>query len=455
MHLQPTAFAPRLGLAPPKRSGGGYILVLALVFLGIFFTIATAYLSFITTSTRSAQYDVASAQALALAEAGVDEAVYQLNQNASYAGETGTPLGAGTFTLVVENIDSNTKRVTATGFVPNSQNPIATKIIKANIGLNNSIISFHYGIQAGNGGFTLNNTSSITGNVFSSGPVIGSNTNMIRGSVVSSGATGLVYGVHATSSVYARTIGEASQATIIDKDAYYVTKTNTTVTDTSYPNSPDQPSVSLPITDAQINEWETIAASGGTITSCNAQGNYEITTSISLGPKKIACNLVIKSSSAVLMVTGPLWVTGNITTQTGPTIRIDPALGSQNVAIIADNPANQSGSGIITIGQTTVFQGSGSTGSFVFLISQNNSAENGGSTVAIGMGQGSSALVAYASHGLLTLSQSVGVKAATGYKIVLSQSANVVYDTGLQSTVFQSGPGGSWSFIPGTYGITR
>src|SRR6185295_15723259 len=114
-------------------------------------------------------------------------------------------------------------------------------------------------------------------------------------------------------------------------------------------------------------------------------------------------------------------VTGNITTQTGPTIRIDPALGSQNVAIIADNPSNQTGSGIITVGQSTIFLGSGSAGSFVFLISQNKSAEQGGSTVAISMAQGASALVAYASHGLLTLSQSVSVKEATGYKIALSQ----------------------------------
>jgi hypothetical protein len=148
---------------------------------------------------------------------------------------------------------------------------------------------------------------------------------------------------------------------------------------------------------------------------------------------------------------GPIWVTGDITTKTGPTIKLDSSLGSQNVAIIADNPSDTTGSGKITIGQTTIFQGSGSTGSFVFLISQNNSAETGGSVVAIDMGQGASALVAYAAHGLLTLSQSVSVKEATGYKIHLTQSANVVYDTGLPSTVFQSGAGGSWAFVPGTY----
>lgn len=431
------------------------MLLLALVFLGIFSAIAVAYVSAVTSSARSARHDVASAQALAIAEGAFDTATYQLNQDPSYVGESDTPLGNGTFTVIVSGIDSETKRVMVTGYVPNSQNPAATKTIKANIGLGNSNVSFHYGIQAGNGGFSLNNTSTITGNVFSSGPIIGSNTNYVYGDIISAGANGLVYGVHATSSVYAHTIGGASQATIIDKNAYYVTKTNTTVAGTSYPNSPDQTSVSLPISDDQINGWETFAASGGTISSCNKNGDYTVSSSTSIGPKKIECNLVVKSSAGVLTVTGPIWVVGNITAQTGPTIKIDSNLGNQNVAIIADNPSDPTGSGLITIGQSTVFLGSGAANSFVFLISQNRSAEQGGTNVAVSMSQGASALVAYASHGLLTLGQSVSVKEATGYKISLSNSANVTYDTGLPSTVFESGPGGSWNFVPGTYAITR
>jgi len=438
-------------IATPHR---GYVLILALIFLGVFSTVAVAYLSFILSSVRSAQHDVSSAQALFIAEGALDHAAYQLNLNTSYAGETGTPLGNGTFTITVSSVDSNTKRITATGYVPNSQNPLATKTVKATIALSNDVVSFHYGIQAGNGGFTLANSSKITGNVFSSGSVTGSG-NFIYGDVISTGASGLVYGVHATGTVYAHTIGNAGQATTIDKDAYYVTKTNTTVTGTLHPNSPDQSAVDLPISDAQIAEWENQAATGGTINACDNHGDYVVSSSTSLGPIKIACNLVVKSSSGVLKVTGPIWVAGNVTTQTGPTIKIDPALGSQNVAIIADNPSDQTGSGTITVGQSTVFLGSGASNSFVFLISQNKSAEQGGSVTAVDMSQGASALVAYASHGLLTLSQSVGVKEATGYKIALSQTASVVYDTGLPSTVFESGPGGSWSFIPGTYAITR
>ena len=94
----------------------------------------------------------------------------------------------------------------------------------------------------------MDNSSKVIGNVFSGGSVIGTSQNYIYGDVISSGANGLVYGIHATSSVYAHTIGDASESTLIDKDAYYhTTKTNTTVSGTSFPNSPDQATTSLPI----------------------------------------------------------------------------------------------------------------------------------------------------------------------------------------------------------------
>lgn len=134
---------------------------------------------------------------------------------------------------------------------------------------------------------------------------------------------------------------------------------------------------------------------------------------------------------------------------------MDPSLGSSNVAVIADNPANRSGSGKIDIQTSSDFQGSGSAGSFVFMISQNNSAESGGSTAAISQGQSATALVAYASHGLISFSNTANVKEATGYKITLKNSANVTYDSGLPSTLFESGPGASWMFDPGSYVIQR
>ena len=432
----------------------GYVLVMALVFLGIFVTTSAAYLNSTTSFSRSARYDVESAQALALAEAGMDKAVYELNQNTSYSGETNTSVGPGVFTITVSNINSTSKQITATGYVPNSSNPTATRVVKANVGINNDVISFNYGVQSGVGGFQLDNSSSITGNVYSGGSVIGSSQNYIYGDVVSAGASGLVYGIHATSSVYAHTIGNASTNTIIDKNAYYATtRTNTTVGGTSYPGSPDQVVAALPISDEQIGEWETLAAAGGTA-ACTS-GSYNISSgNVNLGPVKIPCDLNISGTSVVTLY-GHIWVTGNITIQNSVVVKMAPSLGAENIAIIADNPADRINSSKISVKNTASFQNSGTVGSFVLLVSQNNSAENGGSIPAMELTNSASAMIAYAAHGLIPLENTVSLKEVTAYKIHLKNSANVRYDTGLANAVFDSGPGASWSFTPGTYVITR
>ena len=202
-------------------------------------------------------------------------------------------------------------------------------------------VSFHYGVQSGQGGFTLENSSSITGNVFSAGPIIGS-SNMIYGDVVSAGSSGLIDGIHATGTAYAHNLLENSGQTTIDKDAYYVNKNaGVTVNGTLHPNSPDQPIAPLPISDDQIEEWESFAEEGGSVT-CSG-GKYTISANVSIGPKKIPCDLEI-TGSPTITVTGYIWVTGDITTKNSPTIKISSSLGSQNVAFIADNPSDRAGS---------------------------------------------------------------------------------------------------------------
>ncbi|MDD3531638.1 MAG: hypothetical protein PHV99_03565 [Candidatus Pacebacteria bacterium] len=435
------------------RYARGQIVLLALVFAGIFAVVSTALVGATTSYSRAERTTIAGVQALALAEGALDKAVSQLNQNPSYTGETNTALGNGTFTITVSTVDTSTKRITATGYIPNNVTPIATKTIKANVGVNPYVISFHYGIQSGQGGFLMDNSSTVTGNVFSGGNVIGTSENDIYGDVISSGAMGRVYGIHATGSVYAHRLGRDDTHTTVNQDAYYVTKEDTTVRGTSYPNSPDQPDVALPISDEQIAEWEALAAAGGEAT-CSG-GSYTISSgTVTMGPLKIPCNLTI-SNSAVVTITGHIWVTGNIVVQNSAKVQMSPSLGATNVAIIADKPTDRINSSKITVANTATFKNSGTAGSFVFLISQNNSAENGGNVAAFNLSNSASALVAYAAHGYIPLANTVSLKEVTAYKIYLQNSANVRYDTGLPNSVFQSGTGGSWSFVPGSYAITQ
>ena len=82
------------------------------------------------------------------------------------------------------------------------------------------------------------------------------------------------------------------------------------------------------------------------------------------------------------------------------------------------------------------------------MISQNNSAELGGSESAISMDNSASgSVILYAGHGLIDIQNSATLKEVTGYKIKAKNSANIVYNTGLANTLFTSGPGGGYEIL--------
>jgi hypothetical protein len=411
----------------------GYIIILNILILSIIMAIVVlGVVNPVVSSHAITKSFVESKKIFILSDSAAEEALYRLKTNKIIGSSSTITLSSSTASIAVNSTASGKDVIITTPTSPYQRN------IKISLALGTGI-AFHYGIQSGMGGFSLQNSSSITGNVFAAGPVTGSG-NTIRGDVISAGPSGLISGITATGTAYAHTI----QSSTIGKDAYYVTKTSTSVAGISYPNSPDQAVVDLPISDVQIAEWEDLADDGGNATCVG--GKYTINSNITIGPKKIPCDLEI-SGSPTVTIAGHIWVTGDITIKNTPTIKISSTLGSQNVAVIADNPANRSGSGIININNSTTFQGSGSSGSYVFMISQNNSAETGGSNEAIDLSNSSTALVAYASHGLITLANSVSLKEATAYKITLKNSANVTYDTGLANSLFSAGPGGGYTQI--------
>jgi len=292
-------------------------------------------------------------------------------------------------------------------------------------------------VQSGQGGFILENTSSITGNVYSAGSIIGSG-NFIYGDAVSSGEAGLIDGIHTTGSAYAHTM----QDSVVEKDAFYMVKTNTTVGGTSYPDSVDQPTLGLPISDDQVDTLKADALEGGVISSpCP----YNINSDVTLGPVKINCDLNISGSPTVTLA-GSVWVSGNVSIKNTAIVRVLAGLGGKSITIIADNPSNRTTSSSISLTNSVQFFGSGSSNSFVFLVSQNNSAELGGNEDAISMNNTSDgrSVILYANHGLININNSATLKEVTGYKIKAKNSANIVYDSGLANTLFTSGPGGGY-----------
>lgn len=415
----------------------GYILVLMLVFLSIFFTIAAAYFNFVTSSTRSTQYAIASAQALAIAEAGMDEAIYQLNQNGDYLGETNTALGSGVFTVQISNVNTGTKQLKVTGSVPNATNPLATQTITALADINSSTISFHYGVQVGAGGVQMSNGSEIIGNLFSDGNVSGSGTITGDVTIASETPSTSLSGITVNGTAWAHSLSNCT----IGGNAFYQNISGCTVDGTEYPGSADAQSATMPISNAQISAWEATAAGGGVIT-----GPYTVSGSKILGPQEINGDLTVNGT---LVLSGIVWVNGNIIFENNAGLTVSPETGNEGAILIADVPGNEATGGTIKLSNNVNVSGNGSPGSYPMILSTNS-----GST-AISINNNASGVILYASRGTVSVNNNAGANEITAYQLSLSENATVSYLSGLQSSSFSNGPGGSWAIIPHTYAISH
>jgi hypothetical protein len=184
--------------------------------------------------------------------------------------------------------------------------------------------------------------------------------------------------------------------------------------------------IDFPVSDANINTWKDEAEAGGTY-----NGNYSVGwAGATLGPKKIVGNLTV-SGGGTLTVAGTLWVTGNIVLDGGGTIQLASSYGTNDGVLVADGNITISGGGHAT--------GSGTTGSYIMMLSTSNS----GSAASISGGAG--AVIVYAPNGTINISGGAALKEATGYKMFISGGSSITYESGLANNNFSSGPSGSWS----------
>ncbi|MDZ7726617.1 MAG: hypothetical protein U5L75_03500 [Candidatus Campbellbacteria bacterium] len=159
---------------------------------------------------------------------------------------------------------------------------------------------------------------------------------------------------------------------------------------------------------------------------------------------KITCDVEVSGNDVWLE--GPVWVEGNIEFTGNSAINIDPSLGEKSVAIIADKQSDRESSSRIQISNNLEFNGSGEDSSYILLISQNNSAENGGGTDAIKLQNNAEGdLLLYAGHGSITIDNNTDLTEVTAYRIHIQNNATVRYESGLADLVFSTGPSGGYS----------
>lgn len=417
--------------AQKSKNQQGQVMILTAIFFMILSLILISGFGFSTLEdAHSVRRLFQANRSYFLAEAGVEDLVYRVVNARTYdSSETVSLDGYSADVTVSDNIVTGEKEVLSSGDIDGDIRKVITSL-KLGTG-----VSFNYGVQVGDGGMRLDNSSQVLGNIYSNGPVIGQNNNLINGDAVSAGSSGLIKEVHIANDAYANTI----QDSIVDRDAYYQNIANTTVAGTQYPGSPDPPVQSFPVSDSMISDWEAIASANIITSPCP----YVIDSNTTIGPVKIECDLKIKNNPTVTLG-GMIWVQGNIEIENSPTIRLDPSLGAKSVAIIADNPADRQNSSKVELKNSIQFANSGIDGSYIMIVSMNNDAETGGATEAIELENSvSGEYFIYAPHGKIEISNSANVKQITGYEVHLKNSAQVTYETGLASILFDTGPGGS------------
>ncbi|KKR81239.1 MAG: hypothetical protein UU73_C0003G0197 [Candidatus Daviesbacteria bacterium GW2011_GWA1_41_61] len=171
----------------------GQIFVLALIVLGLILTMTLVIISGAMNFWVNSRYSLQSAQAINLAEAGLDKAITSLNaQGGAYFGQGETFFGPGSFEITVTTLANGSKNVESWGFVPSKAQPKSKKQVKATVsrGLG---AAFYYGIQVGEGGLIMSENSQVTGvgsnvgSVYSNGNIIMQNNSGITGDVYVAG----------------------------------------------------------------------------------------------------------------------------------------------------------------------------------------------------------------------------------------------------------------------------
>jgi len=420
-----------------KRGAAMLTVVMLSLFTGLL--IAHGVTSPVAREARVARELNGSKNSFIVAEALEEDVIYRVKNAMNYdSTETLELNGYHATSTIVDNAQTSNIEVTTRGegnaFVRKKYSELSK----------GDRVEFNYGVQIGNGGLEMYNQSSVRGNVYANGSIVAFSDNLVYGSVTSAESAGLVDGVHATGTVRSNTIQDST----VEEDAYYQNISGTTVFGDLYPGSEDQPAQEFPITDETLDSWEQIAEEGGIISPAPEDCPYVIDEDATIGPVKITCGLRIRLGPTVTLG-GMVWVEGDIDVENSATIRLDPALGAKSVAMIADDQSNRTTSSKIILRNSINFEGSGQENSYIMLISRNDDAEFGsGTEKAIEFQQTASGdVLVYSNHGEIEITNNSELRELTGYKIIIRNSAELIYEEGLASSLFETGPGGSWDVI--------
>jgi len=409
------------------------VLILAIILaLGMSITILTLG------QQRIAANITVSSQAYYTAEAGLEDALLRLEKDMNWSIPYSFQVGEATATVTISNIIGGTRTLDSEG---NSSERIRkTQVIYR---IDTDQISFNFGAQVGESGLTMEPNSKVIGNVFSNGDISGAGSGE-GGSIITE--TAKVAGIHTIRDILVIKNAHANtfQDCQVDGEAFYVVSITNCTVGTQTQISEPPAAVPLPISDSQINTWKTEAEAGGVITPPGPDFEHRISGTNSLGPIKIDGHLRIEANST-LILTGTVWVTGELRPQSNTNIYLDPSFGTLSGIFISDGTIRLE-SNILVCGsegiQTSPRQCNSSNGSFIIFLSTSPSLDP--DQPALRIDADTEAAIAYTSKGIIDIRSNSSLKEVTGFAVRLRSNAQIIYEIGLQDVSFISGPGGSW-----------
>jgi len=380
---------------------------------------------------------VKSTQAYYAAEAGLEDALLRLENDMNWSSPYTLNVGGGTAEIEISDILGGSRTITSNGDVSNRIRK--TRIIYQ---VSSEEVSFYYGAQVGDGGMEMGNNATVKGNIFSNGSVVSTQKgyidNTIKVATIGSYIEGLVVGENA----YTHNCKDST----IAKTLYYSggSLQNCDATE-GVKEHPTQEAKDFPITQIQVDEWKTEASCSDS-PECIIEGDYVLDGKVTdyLGPKKITGSMTL-DNNATLIITSTIWVVGDITIRNGASVRLDSnSYGGLSGVLAAD--------GKIHIKPGVTLEGSGQEGSYLLILSTNDSLDD--KAPAIDIDNTTSGGIFYTPNtydarngGLIVIRNKVEAREVTGYKVFLEENAVINYEYGLEDAEFSSGPGGSWEVI--------
>ena len=385
------------------------------------------------TRLENAQSETKGEQSLYAARAGMEEVLYRLSSDTNFG-------SSGPIT-VTNNLDSTKQFVatisgteevriaTATGIVNNYVRKVEIRLSKDPSAGN---VSLAYAIHAGQGGIDMSNSSQILAiggldaNVYSNGGIRGTNRSTIWGNAW---AVGPITGTGGVLRITKNGYGSTASGCSVEGNSYSPTFFGCVVSGTRH-IAPAPTAVPLP--DIDTAYWQAQAEAGGTISSYSQSSG-----TASLGPKKITGNFTL-SNSAILNVTGTLWIQGNMILQNTSRMNLDASFGENGTIILLDHPTDKENNGRLTI-QNSAGVYKSPLGGYILFVSTNQ--RNDCVIPSGNFGNASANTGMVAKDGCISIGNSGALVAMAARQISLQNGASVSYETGISSELYLPGTG--------------